>query len=175
MKTQENYNCSDCGLIDSTLYTKMDASQQTDSEMNLTKLQDEVSAGRYVFKQPLVITACGVQDRYVFYTACSRCPKGLSNGVCPVHGLQSECVYRFVLRLLLTDSHGSECWCTCFDKNAVKMLGFTANDYVALATDEQRYESMSSLRGSQVMVVIGKRVSKEYVNYNVTDIDIVTM
>ena len=29
---------------------------------NLTKLQHEVSAGRYVFKQPLVITACGVQD-----------------------------------------------------------------------------------------------------------------
>ena len=107
MKIQEYHNCSLCVLIDSTLYTKMDASQQTDNEMNLTKLQHEVSAGRYVFKQPLVITACGVQDKYVFYAACPKCPKGLSNGVCPVHGLQSECVYRFVLRLLLTDSNGS--------------------------------------------------------------------
>ena len=57
----------------------MDASQQTefeiDTKMTLTKLQHEVSAGRYVFEQPLVITACGVQDKFVFYTACSKCPK----------------------------------------------------------------------------------------------------
>ncbi|MBL3529617.1 MAG: hypothetical protein JMN27_18200 [gamma proteobacterium endosymbiont of Lamellibrachia anaximandri] len=109
----------------------------------------------------------------MFYAACSKCPKGLSNGVCPVHGLQRECVYRFVLRLLLIDSNGSECWCTCFDENAVKILGFTANDYVALKTDEERYESM--LRGSQVMVTIRKRVTKEYVNYNVAEIDVVTV
>ena len=153
----------------------MDASQQTDTVMDFTKLQHEVSAGRYVFKQPLVITACGVQDKYVFYTACPKCPKGLRNLVCPVHGLQSECVYRFVLRLLLINSNGSECWSTCFDENAVKILGFTANDYVALESDEQRYDAMSMLRGSQVMVTIRKRVTKEYVNYNVAEIDVVTV
>ena len=153
----------------------MAASQQNDAEMTLTKLQHEVSAGRYVFKQPLVITACGVQDKYVFYAACSKCPKGLSNHVCPEHGFQRECMYRFVLRLLLIDSNGSECWCTCFDENAVKILGFTANDYVALETDEESYDSMSMLRGSQVMVTIRKRVTKEYVNYNVAEIDVITV
>ena len=153
----------------------MDASQQTDTEMTLTKLQHEVSAGRYVFKQPLVITACGVQDKYVFYAACSKFPKGLRKHVCPVHGYQRECVYRFVLRLLLIDINGSECRCTCFDENAVKIIGFTANDYVALKTDEERYESMSMLRGSQVMVTIRKRVTNEYVNYNVAEIDVVTV
>ena len=157
----------------------MDASQKTefeiDTKMTLTKLQHEVSAGRYAFEQPLVITACGVQDKYVFYTACSKCPKGLRNHVCPVHGRQSNCVYRFVMRLLLIDSNGCECWCTCYDENAVKIIGFTANDYVTLTTDEERYESMSALRGSPVMVTIRKRVTKEYVNYNVAEIDIVTV
>ena len=154
----------------------MAASQQNDAEMTLTKLQHGVSAGRYVFKQPLVITACGVQDRYVFYTACSKCFKRVGEGhVCPVHGYQRECVYRFVLRLLMIDSNGSECWCTCFDENAVKILGFTANDYVSMKTDEERYEAMSMLRGSQVMVTIRKRVTKEYVNYNVAEIDVITV
>ena len=153
----------------------MAASQQNDAEMTLTKLQHEVSAGRYVFKQPLVITACGVQDKYVFYAACLKCSKRVSNHVCPVHGHQRECVYRLVLRVLMIDSNGSECWCTCFDENAVKILGFTANDYVALETDEERYDSMSMLRGSQVMVTIRKRVTKEYVNYNVVEIDVITV
>ena len=132
----------------------MDVSQQTYDEMTLTKLQCEVSGGRYVFAQPLTVTACGVQDKYVFYNACSKCPKGLRNHVCSEHGLQSACVYRFALRLLLSDSIGSECWCTCFDEKAVKILGFTANDYVRMKTVEERYESMSELRGSRVMVVI---------------------
>ena len=157
----------------------MAASQQNDAEMTLTKLQHEVSVGRYVFKRPLVITACGVQDKYFFYAACLKCPKRVSekgNGhVCSVHGYQRECVYRFTLRLLMIDSICSECWCTCFDENAVKILGFTANDYVSLKTDEERYEPMSMLRGSQVMVVIRKRMTKGYVNYNVAEIDVITV
>ena len=67
-------------LFDIRIYTKMAASQQqkTDAEMTLSKLQNEVCAGRYVFKHPLVITACGVQDKYVVYTACLKCPKRVS-------------------------------------------------------------------------------------------------
>ena len=42
-----------------------------------------------------------------------------------------------------------------------------------METDEQRYESMSTLRGSQVTVVIRKRVTKEYVNYIAEVIDVV--
>ena len=128
-----------------------------------------------MFAQPLTVTACGVQNKYVFYNDCPKCPKGLRNHVCPEQGLQSACVYRFALRLLLSDSIGSECWCTCFDEKAVKLLGFTANDYAALESAEERYESMSELRGSRVMVVIKKRVTKEYVNYTAEEIDIINM
>ena len=120
-----------------------------------------------MFAQPLTVMACGVQNKYVFYKSCSKCPKRLINHVCAEHGYQREHVYRFALRLLLSDSIGSECWCTCFDAKAVKILGFTANDYNQMETDEQRHESMSTLRGSRVMVVIRKRVTKEYVNYTV--------
>ena len=153
----------------------MAASQQTDAEMTLSKLQNEVCAGHYVFKHPLVVTACGVQDKYVFYTACLKCPKGLRGNVCPIHGYQQGCVYRFALRLLFVDEIGSESWCTCFDENAVKILGFTANDYAVLETDDARYASMNILRGSQVMVTIRKRVTKEYVNYNVAEIDVINV
>ena len=125
-----------------------------------------------MFAQPLTVTACGVQKKYVFYNACPNCPKRVVKHVCPVHGYQRERVYRFALRLLLSDSIGSECWCTCFDEKAVKILGFTAKDYVQMETDEERYESMSALRGSQVMAVIRKRVTKEYVNYTVEEIDV---
>ena len=168
-------------MFDIRIYTKMAASQQqkTDAEMTLSKLQNEVCAGRYVFKHPLVITACGVQDKYVFYTACLKCPKRVSekgNGsVCPIHGNQRGCVYRFALRLLFVDEIGSECWCACFEENAVKILGFTANGYAALETDDERYAAMNILRGSQVMVTIRKRVTKEYVNYNVAEIDVINV
>ena len=153
----------------------MTASNPICVDMTLTKLQCEVSGGRYVFAQPLTVTALGVQNKYVFYRACSKCSKRLANHVCPVHGYQREHVNRFALLVLLSDSIGSECWCTCFDAKTVKILGFTANDYVRMETDEQRYESMSTLRGSQVMVVIRKRVTKEYVNYTVEEIDIVNV
>ena len=150
----------------------MAASQQTSVDMTLTRLQCEVSGGRYVFAQPLTVTACGVQKKYVFYNDCPNCPKRVVKHVCPTHGYQRERVYRFALRLLLLDSIGSECWCTCFDEKAVKILGFTAKDYAQMASDEERYESMSALRGSQVMAVIRKRVTKEYVNYTVEEIDV---
>ena len=162
-------------MFDIRIYTKMAASQQQNTEMTLSKLQNEVCAGRYVFKQPLVITACGVQDKYVFYTACLKCPKRVSKHGCPTHGYQQQSVCRFALRLLFVDEIGSECWCTCFDENAVKILGFTANDYAKMETDDERYEAMNTLRGSQVMVTIRKRVTKEYVNYNVAEIDVINV
>ena len=84
-------------------------------------------------------------------------------------------MYIFALRLLFVDEIGSECWCTCFDENAVKILGFTANGYAALETDDERYAAMNILRGSQVMVNIRKRVTKEYVNYNVAEIDVINV
>ena len=128
-----------------------------------------------MFARPLTVTALGVQNKYVFYRACTKCPKRLDNHVCATHGYQREHVNRFALRVLLSDSIGSECWCSCFDVNAIKLLGFTADEYEAMETDEQRYESMSTLRGSQVTVVIRKRVTKEYVNYIAEEINIVNM
>ena len=153
----------------------MTASNPICVDMTLTKLQCEVSGGRYVFAQPLTVAALGVQNKYVFYRACTKCPKRLTNHVCAVHGYQREHVNRFALRVLLTDSIGCECWCTCFDANVVKILGFTANDYALMDTDEQRYESMSTLRGSRVTVVVRKRVTGEYVNYIVEEINIINM
>ena len=153
----------------------MTASNPICVDMTLTKLQCEVTSGRYVFAQPLTVTPIGVQNKYVFYNACPKCPKRLTNPVGPEHDYQREHVYRFALRLLLSDSIGSECWCTCFDEKAVKILGFTADDYVKMETVEARYESMSALRGSRVMAVIRKRVTKEYVNYTVEEIDIINM
>ena len=84
-------------------------------------------------------------------------------------------MYIFALRLLFVDEIGSECWCTCFDDNAVKNLGFSANDYVALETYDERYKAMNILRGSQVMVVVRKRATKEYVNYKVAEVDVITV
>ena len=57
----------------------------------------------------------------------------------------------FALRVLLQDWIGTEMWVTLFNEMAAKALGFTTNSYVAMTSDEDRFASLSVLRGVRVM------------------------
>ena len=63
-------------------------------------------------------------------------------------------MYRFALRLLLSDWEGGECWITVFDELPTKYLGLTANQYMALPSETKRYAALAPLRESSVMVTI---------------------
>ena len=58
------------------------------------------------------------------------------------------------LRVLLQDGIGTETWVTLFDEMAAKALGFTANSYVAMTSDEDRFASLSVLTAARVMATI---------------------
>ena len=70
-------------------------------------------------------------------------------------------MYMVALRILLSDWIGSECWSTVFDETAAKVLGFSANSYVAMTSNEERCASL---------VTIKKRVKGTYVNYTVSEL-----
>ena len=118
--------------------------------MNLTRLQSAVS-GTYKFAKPLTIIACAAQEKYVFYASCPHCPKGVQRHkqgyYYPVHKWQRAPTYRYNLRVLLQDWIGAEIWVTLFNEVAAKALGFTANAYVAMTSDEDRSAALSVLRG----------------------------
>ena len=84
-------------------------------------------------------------------------------------------MYRFALRVLLQDWIGSECWVTLFNENAVQVLGFTGNAYMSMTSDAERYAALDMLRGARVMVTIRKRVAGQYVNYTVSEVEVVTV
>ena len=72
------------------LHTSNDiATQRHTPEMDLSRLQSEVSNAKYVFKRPLTIINCARQHKDVVYAACSHCLKGVDtqgNGYyCSVH------------------------------------------------------------------------------------------
>ena len=144
--------------------------------MNLTRLQTEVSAGTYRFAKPLTIVATATQEKYVVYMACSQCPKGVQHHnqgyYCPVHKWQRSPTYRYNLRVLLQDWVGSETLVSVFDAVAVKVLGFTANAYVAMTSDEERSTALSVLRGVRVRATIKKRMNNNYVNYNASELEV---
>ena len=81
-------------------------------------------------------------------------------------------MYRFALRVLLQDWIGTETWVTLFNEMAEKTLGFTANSYVAMTSDEDRLASLSVLRGSRFMATFKKRITNEHVNYTVTEVEV---
>ena len=143
---------------------------------NLTRLQSEVSAGTYKFARPLTIVACTTQEKYVVYISCSQCPKGVQRHkqgyYCPVHKWQRSPTYRYNLHVLLQDWIGTEIWVSLFNEVAVKVLSFTANAYVAMTSDEERSAAMSVLRGVRVMATIKKRINNIYVNYNVSELEV---
>ena len=128
----------------------MAAAQQFAEEeqrmMNLTRLQSEVSAGTYKFTRPLTIVACATQEKYVVYTACSQCPKGVQRHnqgyYCPVHKRQRAPTYRYNLRVLLQDWIGTETW-------------------VAVGAE-----------GVRVRATIKKRINNNYVNYNASELEV---
>ena len=131
---------------------------QSAQQMNLTRLQTEVSNVTYKFIKPLKIVNCTTQDTYIVYVSCPHRLKGVqrqNNGYfCPVHQYQRVPVYRFALRVLLANWIGTEMWATVFNETAEKVLGFTANNYVAMTSDEERYSSLSLLRRARVIVTI---------------------
>ena len=105
------------------------------------------------------------------------CCKGVhlqSNGYfCPSHQWQRVPMYRFTLRVLLSDWRGSELWGTVFDETAAKALGISANTYVAMASEGDRYASLAPLRGARVTVTIKKRITDTYVNYTVSELEVI--
>ena len=123
-----------------------DSQTTTPQTMNLSRLQTEVSNGTYKFTRPLIILNCPTQDKYIVYASCPHCLKGVHldhNGYfCSVHQWQRVPVYRFALRILLSDWIGSECLSTVVDETAAKVLGFNANSYVAMTSDEERCASL---------------------------------
>ena len=152
----------------------VDADDQ--QQMNLTRLQTEVSSGTYTFTRPLTIVTCATQDKYILYASCAHCLKGVQRQnkgyYCPVHQWQRGPVYRFALRVLLQDWIGTEIWVTLFNEMAAKALGFTANSYVAMTSDEDRLTSLSVLRGAHVMATIKKRITNEHVNNTVSELEV---
>ena len=84
-------------------------------------------------------------------------------------------MYRFALRVLLQDGIGSELWVTLFNDKAVQVLGFTGNAYMSMTSDTERYAALDMLRGARVMSTIRKRVAGQYVNYIVSELEVVTV
>ena len=149
------------------------------NEMALTRLQNEVSGGNYRFTHPLTIVQCAVKEKYIVNASCQHCNKRVipeNNGyVCSVHRWQRVPVYRFALRIFLADWIGSECWVTLFNEKAVQVLRFTGNAYMNMASDAERYAALEMLKGARVLVAIRKRVAGEYVNYNVSELEVAAM
>ena len=146
---------TDSCLVYAQVFEVMAAQQFAEEEqmmMNLTRLQSEVSVGTYTFERPLTIVACATQEKYVVYISCSQCPKGVQRHkqgyYCPVHKWQRAPTYRYNLRVLLQDWIGTEIWVSLFNEVAAKVLGFAANAYVAMTSDEDRSAALSVLRGS---------------------------
>ena len=75
------------------------------------------------------------------------------------------------MRVLLQDWIGTEIWVSLFNEMAAKVLGFSANSYVAMTSDEDRLAALSALRGARVMTTIKKRIKNDYVNYNVSELE----
>ena len=74
---------------------------------------------------------------------------------------------------MLSDWLGGECWATVFNETAAEVLGFSADTYVSMTSMEERYDSLSPLRGARVMVTINKRVKDAYVNYTVSKLEVI--
>ena len=180
-KETRSSNCHNQLSIDrlTPVFEAMAAQQFVSEEqmmMNLTRLQSEVSVGTYKFARPLTIVACATQEKYVVYISCSQCPKGVQRHkqgyYCPVHKWQRSPTYRYNLHVLLQDWIGAETWVNVFNEVAVKVLGFSANDYVAMTSDEERSAALSVLRGARVMATITKRINNSYINYNASELEV---
>ena len=155
------------------------AAQQLEMNMTVSRLEKEVSNGNYIFTQPLTIVQIVVQEKYIVYPSCQQCKKRVTpenkGYVCPIHRWQRGVVYQFAMRILLQDAIGSEVWATLFNDKAVQVLGFTGNDYMNMKSDAERYAALDMLRGARVMTTIRKRVAGQYVNYTVSDLEVVTV
>ena len=155
------------------------AAQQLDMNMTVSRLEKEVSNGNYIFTRPLTIVQIAVQEKYIVYPSCQQCKKRVTpenkGYVCPIHRWQRGVVYQFAMRILLQDAIGSEVWATLFNDKAVQVLGFTGNDYMNMKSDAERYAALDMLRGARVMTTIRKSVAGQYVNYTVSDLEVVTV
>ena len=143
--------------------------------MNLIRLQSEVSAGTYKFARPLTIVTCATQQKYIGYISCLQCPKGAQRHnkgyYCPLHKWQRATVYMYNMRVVLREWIGTEIWVSLFNEVAAKLLGFAANGYVAMTSDEDRSAALSVLKGARVMATIKKRINNNYVNNNASELE----
>ena len=134
-----------------TMATQRFLDSQT-PQMNLSGLHTVVSSGTDIFKRPVTIINCTTQDKYIIYASCQHCHKGVqsdgSGYYCPVHQWQCVPVYRFTLCVLLSDWEGARVWAIIFDELATKVLGFNTNTHTGMASDADRFASLSLLRGS---------------------------
>ena len=150
--------------------------QEEERMMNLSRLQTQVSAGTSRFTRPLTIVAWASRQKYVVYISCSQCPKGVQRHkqgyYCPFHKWQRSPMYRYNLRFFLRDWIGSETWVSAFDAVAAKVLGFNANAYVAMTSEEERLNALSLLRGIRVMATIKKRINNNYTNYTASVLEV---
>ena len=145
-----------------------------DNEMTLTRLQNEVSVENYRFTRPLTIVQCAVQEKYIVYRNKRVIPEN-DGYVCPNHRWQRDPVYKFALRILLADWIRSECWVTLFNEKAVQVLGFTGNAYMNMTSDVERNAALEILRGARFLVTVRKRVAGQYVNYIMSELEVVTV
>ena len=60
-------------------------------------------------------------------------------------------------------------------EKAVQVLGFTGNAYMNMASDAERYAALEMLRGARVMATVRKRITGQYINYTVSELEVVTM
>ena len=145
-----------------------------DNEMTLTRLQNEVSVENYRFTRLLTIVQCAVQEKYIVYRNKRVIPEN-DGYVCPNHRWQRDPVYKFALRILLADWIGSECWVTLFNEKAVQVLGFTGNAYMNMTSDVERNAALEIVRGARVLVTVRKRVAGQYINYIMSELEVVTV
>ena len=66
-------------------------------------------------------------------------------------------------------------WATLFNEKAVNVVGFTANAYMNMTSDTERYEALDMLRGARVMATVRKRVAGQYVNYTVSELEVMAV
>ena len=118
----------------SSMATQRFVDALTTLQMNLSRLQTEVSNGTYVFKRPLtIINWIRINTLCTHSVIVSKVYRSMGNGYyCLVHQWGCVPLYRFALRVLVSDWEGGEIWAVIFNELAKKVLGFDANTYVGM-------------------------------------------
>ena len=82
-------------------------------------------------------------------------------------------MYRFALRVLLSDWEGAEIWGVVFYEVATKVLGFNAKPTWVWRQMKTVMPHCPCTAGARVMVTMKKRVKDSCVNYTVSELEVV--